>query len=101
MKRIYFLFLLIIHLAACGGNKAPDISKIQVDIKFIRFDQELEELKKDSVSVVGELSSFMESMDKVGLTKYDPKPMPFDVFNLKIQEVQNNLESIIYGRMAT
>lgn len=50
MKRFYLLFLIGLMLTACGDNKTPDVSNIQVDIQFIRFDQELEALKKDSAS---------------------------------------------------
>jgi hypothetical protein len=50
MKRASFLFIPLMLLMSCGGSKTPDVSKIQVDIQFIRFDQEIEALKKDSAS---------------------------------------------------
>lgn len=50
MKRVGFLFISILLLASCGGSKAPDVSKIEVNVQFIRFDQEIEALKKDSAS---------------------------------------------------
>ena len=50
MKKYFFLVLLFISILSCGGKKVPDVSKIQVDIQFIRFDQEIEALKKDSAS---------------------------------------------------
>lgn len=50
MKRVYLLLIPLFILASCGGSKAPDVSKIEVAIEFIRFDQEIEALKKDSAS---------------------------------------------------
>ncbi len=50
MKRINLLLLPLLFLVACGGKKVPDVSKIEVNIDLIRFDQEVETLKKDSVS---------------------------------------------------
>lgn len=47
MKNTSFLFLLIL-LASCGGKKIPNVSKIDVDIKLIRFDKDLDELRKQS-----------------------------------------------------
>ena len=41
---------LLCLLIACGGQKVPDVSKVNVNIRFIRFDQELEAVKKDSAS---------------------------------------------------
>lgn len=50
MKRAFLPLLALLLLTACGGSKAPDVSKIEVNIQFIRFDQEIEALKNDSVS---------------------------------------------------
>lgn len=50
MKKHLFIILSVILLGSCGGSKKPDISNINVDIKFIRFDEEVQNLKKDSVS---------------------------------------------------
>jgi hypothetical protein len=47
-----------------------------------------EKLRKDSISVEPELQSLSEKTQRLGLTKYDPKPMPFDIFNLKIKEIR-------------
>lgn len=50
MKRLLFLLSLTLFIASCDGKKVPDVSKVQVDIQFIRFDQDVDALKKDSVS---------------------------------------------------
>lgn len=50
MKKCIFLPLLVLILASCGGEKKPDVSKIEVNISIIRFEQELENIKKDSAS---------------------------------------------------
>jgi hypothetical protein len=50
MKRISLPLLILFLLNACGGSKTPDVSKIDVNVQFIRFDQEVEALKKDSAS---------------------------------------------------
>ncbi len=50
MKKCIFLAFSLLFLFACGGNKAPDVSNIKVDLQFIRFDKALADLKKDTVS---------------------------------------------------
>jgi len=50
MKKCIFLLLATCFILGCGSNKAPDVSKINVDITFQRFDQDIQNLKKDSVS---------------------------------------------------
>src|SRR5687768_17252774 len=50
MKKSVFLALPLLFLLSCGGKNVPDVSKVDVNIEFIRFDQELEALKKDSAS---------------------------------------------------
>jgi hypothetical protein len=59
--------------------------------KLTKLDAELNELRekirKDSVSVGGELAGMKGKMTATGLEKFDPKPFPFDVFALKISEL--------------
>lgn len=50
MKKCIFLIIPVLFLLSCGGEKTPDVSKIEVDVTFIRFEQELEKVKKDSAS---------------------------------------------------
>lgn len=59
--------------------------------KLTKLDAELNELRekirKDSVLVDKELTILRGRMIATGLEKFDPKPFPFDVFNLKISEL--------------
>lgn len=50
MKKCISLAVPLLFLLSCGGKNVPDVSKVEVNIEFIRFDQELETLKKDSAS---------------------------------------------------
>lgn len=50
MRKCIFLLLATISILSCGGNKIPDVSKVDVNVPLIRFDQELEKVKKDSAS---------------------------------------------------
>jgi len=47
-----------------------------------------EKIKKDSVSVVGKLPAIIGKINATGLSKFDPKPMPNEVFSLKIKELE-------------
>lgn len=59
---------------------------------LISYDIELnklrEKLKKDSVSVRSDLTKLVDKMLTVQLRKYDPNPMPMDVFGMKIEELE-------------
>jgi gliding motility-associated lipoprotein GldB len=50
MQKCIFLVISLVFLFSCGGKNVPDVSNIEVNIQFIRFDQELETVKKDSAS---------------------------------------------------
>lgn len=59
--------------------------------KLTKLDAELNELRekvrKDSVSVMHEVTAIKSKIQATGLEKFDPKPFPFDVFALKISEL--------------
>jgi hypothetical protein len=58
---------------------------------LVKLDSELnglrEKVRKDSVSVRTELAGLSEKIKKTGVQKFDPNPLPIDVFNLKICEL--------------
>ena len=67
-----------------------------INESLVRLDAELnalsETLRKDSVSVRTETAAIAEKINKTGLQKFDPKPLPFDVYSLKIQELNYGSE---------
>jgi hypothetical protein len=58
------------------------LTKLDADLNEIR-----EKIRKDSVSVEQSLIAIRGRMIATGLEKYDPRPFPFDIFNLKISEL--------------
>ena len=58
---------------------------------LVKIDTELndlrEKLRKDSVDVTAEAKAIGEKALKLSIKKYDPSPMPLDVFSLKIREL--------------
>jgi hypothetical protein len=63
---------------------------------LLKLDAELntisKKLKQDSVSVLSEISTVKSKIEKTGLHKFDPNPMPEDVFKLKISELEYGSE---------
>ena len=63
---------------------------------LIKLDAELnglkDRIKTDSVSVAKDLPAVYAKIKETGLSKFDDKPMPFDVFNLKIKELEYGSE---------
>lgn len=53
----------------------------------IEIDKLREKLKTDSVSVRFDLAQLSNSLQKDRIRKYDPDPMPFEVFAMKITEL--------------
>ena len=58
---------------------------------LVKMDTELndlrEKLRKDSVDVSADAKAILERAVKLSLKKYDTNPMPINIFNLKIQEL--------------
>jgi gliding motility-associated lipoprotein GldB len=44
-KQIYLIFFIGLILASCGGNKKPDVSNINLEVKIERFDQEFDAMR--------------------------------------------------------
>ncbi len=63
---------------------------------MVKLDGELNKLreivKKDSVSVLSQLSTMTQMITTMGLRKFDPKAMPGDVFLLKMHELEYGSE---------
>lgn len=73
------------------------LSIIEKDVKpvqnsLVKFDMEINKLKTkletDSVSVKDELTKLTQGMVGDALKKFDPSPLPLDVFALKIADLQ-------------
>lgn len=62
---------------------ADKLTKIDADLNALG-----EKIKKDSVSVSKELREMATRIKATALEKFDPKPFPFDVFRLKISELE-------------
>jgi hypothetical protein len=60
-----------------------NLEKIDAELNGLK-----EKLKRDSISVNSELNSLAEKINKTGLLKFDPTPLPNGVFNLKAQELK-------------
>lgn len=59
---------------------------------IIKLDAELnvlqEKMKKDSIVLTPELSSVTKKIGALNLQKFDPRPLPIDIFNLKVLELE-------------
>jgi gliding motility-associated lipoprotein GldB len=48
--QIYFFFLCLLGVAGCGDSKRVDVSKIDLDVRIERFDQELSAISPSAVA---------------------------------------------------
>jgi hypothetical protein len=63
------------------------LTKLDSDLNHLR-----EKLRRDSTSVVNDLTAIRERITATGLEKFDPKPFPFEIFTLKISEMNYGSE---------
>ncbi len=75
--------------AAVGGIEKEIIPMREHLISYdIEINKLREKLKKDSVSVKSDLTKLVDKILYTQLKKYDPDPMPMDVFGMKIAELE-------------
>jgi tetratricopeptide (TPR) repeat protein len=77
-----------------ADNTIAGIEKVVLPMRenLISYDIEInklrEKLKKDSVSVQNDLTKLVDKILYTQLKKYDPNPLPMDVFGMKIAELE-------------
>lgn len=76
--QIYLFFFICLAALSCNNKKLPDISKIKVSISIERFDQELNNVNPDSISIKAPnlrkkytwfYDDYMERIISAGLTQ--------------------------------
>lgn len=81
---------------ALGSLETIEKEVVPLRETLLKLDAELnsisKKLKQDSVSVAAEISTVKSKVEKTGLHKFDPNPMPEEVFKLKISELEYGSE---------
>jgi hypothetical protein len=80
------------HKWAIGKMEAIENEVLPLRDKLVGYDVQINKLmdrvKRDSVTVFGEITEILEKLEDNPVKKFDPEPMPLELFRMKLAELQ-------------